>query len=71
VIEHEDGMTTLYAHQQQYAVKVGNKVERGQTIGYVGSTGNSTGSHLHFEVCKDSSLSQNMLVDPQTVLFGN
>lgn len=71
VIEHEDGMTTLYAHQQQYAVKVGDKVEQGQTIGYVGSTGNSTGSHLHLEVCKDSSLSQNMLVDPQTVLFGN
>ncbi|MGM0169822.1 hypothetical protein IGI39_004756 [Enterococcus sp. AZ135] len=71
VIEHEDGSTTLYAHQQQYAVKVGDKVEQGQTIGYVGSTGNSTGSHLHLEVCKDSSLSQNMLVDPQTVLFGN
>ena len=71
VIEHADGMTTLYAHQQQYIVKVGDKVEQGQTIGYVGSTGNSSGAHLHFELCRDSSLSQNMLIDPHNVLFGN
>lgn len=71
VIEHEDGMTTLYAHQQQYIVRTGDQVEQGQVIGYVGSTGNSTGSHLHIEVCKDSSLSQGMLVDPQSVLFEN
>ncbi|MFI3618573.1 peptidoglycan DD-metalloendopeptidase family protein [Enterococcus avium] len=71
VIEHEDGMTTLYAHQQQYIVQIGDQVEQGQIIGYVGSTGNSTGSHLHFELCKDNSLSQGMLLDPQSVLFGN
>lgn len=47
-IQHEDGSTALYAHQQQYAVKVGDKVSQSQLIGYVGSTGNSTGSHLHF-----------------------
>lgn len=70
-IQHEDGSTALYAHQQQYAVKVGDKVSQSQLIGYVGSTGNSTGSHLHFELCKDSSLSQEMLIDPQTVLFDN
>lgn len=70
-IEHEDGTTALYAHQQQYAVKVGDKVSQSQVIGYVGSTGNSTGSHLHFELCKDSSLSQGMLIDPQSVLFEN
>lgn len=71
VIEHEDGMTTLYAHQQQYIVQPGDQVEQGQIIGYVGSTGNSTGSHLHFELCKDNSLSQGLLIDPQSVLFGN
>lgn len=71
VIEHADGMTTLYAHQAEYVVKAGDKVEQGQVIGYVGSTGNSTGSHLHMEVCKDGSLSQGMLLDPQHVLFGN
>lgn len=68
-IQHEDGSTALYAHQQQYAVKVGDKVSQSQLIGYVGSTGNSTGSHLHFELCKDSSLDQGMLIDPQTILF--
>lgn len=68
-IEHEDGTTALYAHQQEYPVKVGDKVKQGQIIGYVGSTGNSTGSHLHFELCLDHSLSQSQLVDPETVLF--
>ncbi|OTO14307.1 hypothetical protein A5875_003464 [Enterococcus sp. 3H8_DIV0648] len=69
VVEHEGGTTTLYAHQSQYVVKAGDQVEQGQIIGYVGSTGNSTGSHLHFEVCKDSSLSQAQLIDPASVLF--
>lgn len=69
VVEHEDGMATLYAHQSQYVVKPGDQVEQGQIIGYVGSTGNSTGSHLHFELCRDSSLSQDQLIDPATVLF--
>lgn len=69
VIQHEDGSTALYAHQQQYSVKVGENVSQGQLIGYVGSTGESTGSHLHFELCKDNSLSQGMLIDPQSVLF--
>ncbi|WP_438733376.1 glucosaminidase domain-containing protein [Enterococcus sp. AZ128] len=68
-IEHEGGTTTLYAHQSQYVVKAGDQVEQGQIIGYVGSTGNSTGSHLHFEVCRDSSLSQDQLIDPASVLF--
>lgn len=71
VIQHEDGTTALYAHQQQSIVKVGDTVSQSQIIGYVGSTGNSSGSHLHFELCEDSSLSQGMLVDPQSVLFGN
>lgn len=70
VIQHEDGTTALYAHQQQSVVKVGENVSQSQVIGYVGSTGNSTGSHLHFELCKDGSLSQSLLIDPQSVLFG-
>ncbi|MGM0209128.1 hypothetical protein IGI96_003652 [Enterococcus sp. DIV0421] len=68
-IEHEDGITALYAHQQEYQVNVGDKVEQGQIIGYVGSTGNSTGPHLHFELCLDNTLSQSQLFDPETVLF--
>ena len=68
-IEHEDGTTALYAHQQEYQVEVGDHIKQGQIIGFVGSTGNSTGSHLHFELCLDHSLRQLQLVDPETVLF--
>ena len=49
-IEHPDGNTTLYAHLSEINVQQGEKVVRGQRIGRVGSTGNATGPHLHFEV---------------------
>ena len=57
VIAHSDGSRTMYAHQSQRAVSAGQTVSQGQTIGYVGSTGNSTGSHLHFELWLSSSSS--------------
>jgi murein DD-endopeptidase MepM/ murein hydrolase activator NlpD len=50
MIDHGGGMVTLYAHQSKFAVSNGQKVNTGQVIGYVGTSGVSTGPHLHFEV---------------------
>ena len=49
-IDHGDGFSSVYMHMTHYIVKKGDKVEQGEVIGYVGSTGTSTGNHLHFGI---------------------
>ena len=56
-ITHADGTRTMYCHMSSRAVSAGQTVAQGQVIGYVGSTGSSTGNHLHFEVWTGSSSS--------------
>lgn len=63
-IDHGYGYKTRYAHLSKFAVAQGQKVKRGQLIGYVGTTGKSTGPHLHYEVLKNDTN-----VDPINFFF--
>ena len=65
-VEHLDGDVTYYAHASQFKVKNGDTVKQGQVIALVGSTGRSTGPHLHFEIRKSGKTA----VDPKTLLAG-
>lgn len=62
-IRHNSVFSTNYAHQSRIAVSYGQKVTQGQVIGYVGSTGFSTGPHLHFEMVKNGTKINPMTVD--------
>jgi murein DD-endopeptidase MepM/ murein hydrolase activator NlpD len=64
-IAHSGGLDTLYGHMSRIAAAPGEMVRRGEVIGYVGSSGLSTGPHLHFEVTKDGRP-----VNPLTVKLG-
>lgn len=64
VIDHGFGYETLYAHLSGFNVKTGQSVQRGDVIGYVGSTGTSTANHLHYEVHKDGRI-----VNPNNYFF--
>ncbi|MFZ0490905.1 MAG: M23 family metallopeptidase [Salegentibacter sp.] len=65
-IDHGYGYTTLYGHLYKYNVKRGQKVHRGDVIGFVGSTGRSQGTHLHYEVFKDGEH-----INPINFYYGN
>ena len=62
-LDHGFGFETLYGHMARILVEEGERVERGQAIGYVGSTGRSTGPHVHYSVFKDKKA-----VDPRSFL---
>lgn len=64
-IYHGTGFTSLYGHLSEVLVNIGEEVDAGEVIGKVGSTGNSTGPHLHFEWREDGKA-----VDPLTILPG-
>ena len=65
VVSHSDGTSTLYAHMSSRSVSVGQSVSQGQELGKVGSTGSSTGNHLHFEIRVNGSR-----VDPVNYFSG-
>ena len=56
VLKHAFGLSTRYGHLSAYHVKAGDTVNRGDVIGYIGSTGRSTGSHLHYEILVNGQL---------------
>lgn len=62
VIDHGQGVVTRYGHLEGFEVKTGDRVKAGTVVGRVGSTGKSTGPHLHFEVLKDGKY-----IDPESV----
>jgi murein DD-endopeptidase MepM/ murein hydrolase activator NlpD len=62
-LRHDFGLTTRYGHLSKFNVKPGDKVRRGDVIAYVGSTGRSTGAHLHYEI-----LANGKLIDPKVLL---
>lgn len=64
-LDHRFGITTRYAHLSRFAISPGQQVHRGQVIGYVGTTGRSTSSHLHYEV-----LVNGQLTNPLNLLSG-
>jgi murein DD-endopeptidase MepM/ murein hydrolase activator NlpD len=65
-IDHGFGYVSLYAHLSKYNVRRGQKVKRGDLIGYVGNTGRSSGPHLHYEIFKDKKR-----INPLNFYYGN
>src|SRR3546814_19328303 len=63
-INHGNGLATAYAHMNGFKVSSGQRVAQGQVIGYVGSTGMSTGPHLHYELYRNGRA-----IDPRSIKF--
>jgi murein DD-endopeptidase MepM/ murein hydrolase activator NlpD len=65
-IKHDNGLMTRYGHARKLLVQVGDTVKKGQFIGLVGSTGRSTGNHLHYEV-----IFGGQSIDPEQLMKNN
>lgn len=70
VIDHGSGLRAIYAHMSKITVKAGQDVKEGEKIGEIGSTGNSTGPHLHLEVRVSPWRYNNKDIDPEALLSG-
>ena len=65
-VDHGNGLTTRYGHLSKIEIQVGDTVNRGQIIGYVGSTGRSTGPHLHYELrLNDKAINPRRFLPPE------
>ena len=69
VVSHSDGTSTLYAHMNKRNATVGQTVSQGQVMGYVGTTGSSTGNHLHFEIRVNGSRMDPVNYFPDMTLY--
>lgn len=70
IIDHGNGYMTLYGHMSGFAVYSGQSVSQGQTIGYLGNTGNSFGTHCHFEIMTVDASGNSTKIDPLPFLSG-
>jgi murein DD-endopeptidase MepM/ murein hydrolase activator NlpD len=72
-INHGHGLTTFYAHASSSGVKEGQQVKRGQVVAHVGTTGRSTGPHVHYEVQVNGATVNPIkyIIDPSGIKFAN
>lgn len=68
-IAHRGGYTSVYAHNKSNKVSEGRIVQRGDIVAYVGSTGNSTGPHLHFELRKNNDPKDPLTLLQKTIFY--
>lgn len=69
VIRYDYGFSAIYAHLSEYYTRIGKKVSKGEVIGFVGSTGKSTGYHLHYEIRKDSKAIEPVIINKKMKLI--